>query len=255
MAYIGASPPATALTASDIADGIISEAKMADDAISLAELKAGTDGQIISWDASGNPVAIAVGTSGHFLKSAGAGAQPVFAEAGGGGLLQIKETQYKEQDTVSTTGYSVFNTNFGVTITPTASNSTFLLQANVMLSGSSHDVGGSLNFFDSQVGTGTTNNIFPDSTFSDSRTAGFATGWPTYSAASDIDHYAGLNCSLSGLYTPTSNNGNARTFYVCCHRFGNGGDQILNQAGNYDNASTGKMVSVIRVTEIANSVI
>ena len=47
MAYIGASPPATALTASDIADGIISEAKMANDAISLAELKAGTDGEII----------------------------------------------------------------------------------------------------------------------------------------------------------------------------------------------------------------
>ena len=48
MAYIGASPPATALTASDIADGIISEAKMANDAISLAELKAGTDGELIT---------------------------------------------------------------------------------------------------------------------------------------------------------------------------------------------------------------
>ena len=83
MAYIGASPPATALTASDITDGIISEAKMANDAISLAELKAGTDGEIISWDASANPVAIGAGTSGHFLKSQGAGSQPVFAAAGG----------------------------------------------------------------------------------------------------------------------------------------------------------------------------
>ena len=92
MAYIGASPPATALTASDIADGIISEAKMANDAISLAELKAGTDGEIISWDASANPVAIGVGTSGHFLKSQGAGAQPVFAAAGGGKLVQMVNT-------------------------------------------------------------------------------------------------------------------------------------------------------------------
>ena len=83
MAYIGASPPATALTASDIADGIISEAKMANDAISLAELKAGTDGEVISWDASGNPVAIGAGSSGEFLKSQGAGSQPVFAAAGG----------------------------------------------------------------------------------------------------------------------------------------------------------------------------
>ena len=81
MAYIGKQPAVAALTASDITDGIISEAKMANDAISLAELKAGTDGNVISYDSSGNPVAIATGTAGHFLKSAGAGAQPTFAVA------------------------------------------------------------------------------------------------------------------------------------------------------------------------------
>jgi len=85
MAYIGKIPAAAALTSSDIADSIITEAKMADDAISLTELKAGTDGEVISWDASGNPVAIGAGTSGHFLKSQGAGSQPVFAAAGGTG--------------------------------------------------------------------------------------------------------------------------------------------------------------------------
>ena len=89
MAYIGKIPAAAALTSSDIADSIITEAKMADDAISLTELKAGTDGEVISWDASGNPVAIAAGTSGHFLKSQGAGSQPVFAAAGGGKILQV----------------------------------------------------------------------------------------------------------------------------------------------------------------------
>lgn len=83
MAYIGKQPASAALTGSDIADGIITEAKMADDAISLAELKAGNDGEIITWDASGNPVAVAVGTSGHFLKSQGAGSVPVFAAATG----------------------------------------------------------------------------------------------------------------------------------------------------------------------------
>ena len=81
MPYIGVSPPSAALTSSDITDNIITEAKMADDAISLTELKAGTDGEVISWDASGNPVAIGAGTSGHFLKSQGAGSQPVFAAA------------------------------------------------------------------------------------------------------------------------------------------------------------------------------
>tara|TARA_R100001244_G_scaffold91579_1_gene69320 strand:+ start:41 stop:754 length:714 start_codon:yes stop_codon:yes gene_type:complete len=83
MAYIGKQPTPVPLTAADFADDTITEAKMANDAISLAELKAGTDGEIISWDASGNPVAVGVGTAGHFLKSAGAGSPPVFAAAGG----------------------------------------------------------------------------------------------------------------------------------------------------------------------------
>ena len=44
-------------------------------------MASGTYGNIISYDASGNPVAIATGTSGHFLKSQGAGNPPVFASA------------------------------------------------------------------------------------------------------------------------------------------------------------------------------
>jgi|2_EtaG_2_1085320.scaffolds.fasta_scaffold52615_3 hypothetical protein len=84
MPYIGKQPTPVPLTAGDLDDNIITQAKMADDAIALAELKAGTDGELISWDASGNPVAIGAGSSGHFLKSQGAGSQPVFAAAGGG---------------------------------------------------------------------------------------------------------------------------------------------------------------------------
>ena len=34
---------------------------------------------MITWDASGDPAAVAAGTSGHFLKSQGAGSVPVFA--------------------------------------------------------------------------------------------------------------------------------------------------------------------------------
>ena len=113
MGYIGKSPPPSALTASDISDGIISEAKlatnsvsevkMADDAISLTELKAGTDGEIISWDASGNQVAIGAGTSGHFLKSQGASSKPVFAEAGGGAWNYLSTTTISNDATVDIT--------------------------------------------------------------------------------------------------------------------------------------------------------
>ena len=74
MPFLGSQPAETALSSDDVADN----------AITLAKLAGGTDGNIISYDASGDPVAIATGTAGHFLKSQGAGSQPVFAAAGGG---------------------------------------------------------------------------------------------------------------------------------------------------------------------------
>ena len=50
-----------------------------DDSVTLAKMAPGTDGNIISYDASGNPVAVATGSSGQVLTSAGAGAPPTFA--------------------------------------------------------------------------------------------------------------------------------------------------------------------------------
>ena len=40
---------------------------IADNAVTLAKMAAGTDGNIISFDASGNPVAIATGNDGQVL--------------------------------------------------------------------------------------------------------------------------------------------------------------------------------------------
>ena len=56
---------------------------LGDDIVTLAKIASGTDGELITWDASGNPAAVGAGTSGHFLKSQGAGSVPVFAAAGG----------------------------------------------------------------------------------------------------------------------------------------------------------------------------
>lgn len=44
--------------------------------VAVANLAAGTDGELITWDASGNPAVVAVGTSGQVLTSNGAGAAP-----------------------------------------------------------------------------------------------------------------------------------------------------------------------------------
>ena len=68
MSFIGRIPANAALTASDLAD----------DVITLAKIAGGTDGNIISYDASGDPVAVATGSDGQVLTSTGAGSPPVF---------------------------------------------------------------------------------------------------------------------------------------------------------------------------------
>lgn len=55
-----------------------------DNIVTLAKMASGTDGNMITYDASGNPAAVATGTAGQVLTSAGAGAPPTFADAGGG---------------------------------------------------------------------------------------------------------------------------------------------------------------------------
>jgi hypothetical protein len=55
-----------------------------DDTVTLAKMASGTDGNIISYDTSGNPVAVATGTDGQVLTSSGAGAVCAFEDAAGG---------------------------------------------------------------------------------------------------------------------------------------------------------------------------
>jgi len=57
---------------------------IADKAIGIAKLADGTDGELITWNASGVIAAVAVGTSTHVLTSNGTGAAPTFQAAAGG---------------------------------------------------------------------------------------------------------------------------------------------------------------------------
>lgn len=68
----------------------------ADNSITLAKMAGGVDGNIISYDASGDPVAVVTGSSGQVLTSAGAGAPPTFAAATGGedGLTNNSNTTW-----------------------------------------------------------------------------------------------------------------------------------------------------------------
>jgi len=85
-----------AIDSEHYADGSIDEAHIANNAVSLAKMAGNTDGVIISFDASGDPVAVGPGSDGEVLTSTGAGSPPAFeAAAGGAGLVSnIVQTTY-----------------------------------------------------------------------------------------------------------------------------------------------------------------
>ena len=59
-------------------DNSVTSSKIADNQVTLAKMAGGTDGQIITYDASGDPVAVGPGSDGQVLTSTGAGSPPAF---------------------------------------------------------------------------------------------------------------------------------------------------------------------------------
>ena len=108
-------------------DNSVTTAKLADDSVTLAKMAGGTDGNLITYDASGDPAHVATGSATHVLTSNGAGAAPTFqAAAAGGMVLQVKETS--SNSTISTSSTSYVTT--GLTITtdaPASTSSRFIL--------------------------------------------------------------------------------------------------------------------------------
>ncbi len=125
-AITGAKIADDAIDSEHYVDGSIDSAHLADDAVTLAKMASGTDGNIISYDASGNPVAVATGTDGQVLTSSGAGAVCAFEDAAGGGkILQITSTNFTNTPAIDSATY--VSTAMTGTITPTASDSTLLI--------------------------------------------------------------------------------------------------------------------------------
>lgn len=80
MPYLGSSP----------ARGLVGTTDIDDNAVTLAKMAGGTDGNLITYDASGDPAVVAAGTSGHFLKSQGAGSVPVFGAGPTAGMSLVQ---------------------------------------------------------------------------------------------------------------------------------------------------------------------
>ena len=95
-------------------------------AVTLAKMASGTDGELITYDANGDPAHVAVGTAGHVLTSNGTGAAPTFQAASGGSSLTVQE-EGTSLTTAATTlnfvGGSVAATGTGATKTITITDS------------------------------------------------------------------------------------------------------------------------------------
>ena len=62
---------------------------LTDNSVTLAKMAGGTDGQIITYDASGDPVAVGPGTDGQVLTSTGAGSPPAFESIPASGISDV----------------------------------------------------------------------------------------------------------------------------------------------------------------------
>ena len=74
--------------------------------VPVSELRVGTDGELITWDASGDAATVAVGTATHVLTSNGAGAAPTFQAAAGGAFSVIGKATASASASITVSGLS-----------------------------------------------------------------------------------------------------------------------------------------------------
>jgi hypothetical protein len=99
---------------------------LSDNAVTLAKMASGTDGEILTYDASGNPVAVSVGTDGQVLTSTGVGSPPAFETAAGGG--KVVQSVYATASTETTISSTTFTSSgLEVTITPTSGSNKIII--------------------------------------------------------------------------------------------------------------------------------
>jgi len=92
------------------------EAGLLDNAVTLAKMAGGIDGNLITYDASGDPAFVATGDSGQILTSGGVGVAPTFQAAAGGGKTFAKVVK-PDDETVNNS--TTLQDDDDLTFTPT----------------------------------------------------------------------------------------------------------------------------------------
>jgi len=122
-------------------DDIVDAGTLADNAVGLAQMAGGTDGNIITYDTSGNPAVVATGSDGQILTSAGADAVPAFEAAPGGGkVLQVVNWTLTDSSAISSSSATyIAASGVEVAITPAATSSKILI---LFMVGNSYSLAG-----------------------------------------------------------------------------------------------------------------
>ena len=124
----------------------VSGGLIADNSVGLAQLDGGTDGNLITYDASGNPSHVATGSANQILVSNGAGAAPTFQSLSGleRVVQQVHATDATYASTTSTFPLddTIPQSSEGaeavtVAITPTNSSNYLMIEAGGMFTNSS----------------------------------------------------------------------------------------------------------------------
>jgi len=219
-----------AINSEHYTDGSIDTAHIADDQITLAKMASGTDGNVISYDASGNPAAVATGSSGQVLTSAGAGAPPTFASLSAGKVGQIVSAI--KTDTANTTSTTAVTTGLAVTITPTATSSKILLQANI--GAASNVTANNRTFF--KFNGGNTATYIGDAATGHETVVGFVSHRTSYDMSS---------ASMTYLDSPATTSATTYTVYY----WGDGGTTYFNGSPTV-NGENGNAASSITAIEV-----
>ena len=145
-----------------LADNAVDTAEIADNAVSLAKMAGGTDGNLITYDASGDPAYVATGSDGQVLTSTGAGSAPAFeALPASGKVLQL--ISVTKVDTFTYSGSTNFQnlTGLSAAITPSSSSNKVMIQVNLNLSSETRYAAAILKRGSTHVGGGTASSNRP----------------------------------------------------------------------------------------------
>jgi hypothetical protein len=197
-AITGAKIADDAINSEHYTDGSIDTAHLADNQITLAKMAGGTDGNLITYDASGDPAYVTTGSDGQVLTSTGSGSAPAFeANIGSWKLLQTQTASTDSSITFSSTYITTAHDIYKIMIHSLLSSSdadAFRISASLNNSAYNLQGNGALSAF-----------ITDETNFT------VATGQPNAAGSIAIGYYisdtateAGFNTEIT-IYSPMTN--------------------------------------------------